>query len=325
MVSTIEKVRHFCLKHGLAPKNGKYDLAFEYDADGASNLLYETIVNNRPCMVSRMGGIEFRTVSAYLRAQGKNSVLNYALGRQAEWWYKDYYYHDMENNTGFFPATKENLDRFSLRYLDDVGEIDLLGCLVNEEPEVLPFESPSVKRFWIFDLEPFWSQRPWTAALKGKRVLVVHPLKESILSQYEKREFLHRNVDILPQLASLEVVKSVQSLGGVCKEGYSNWFEALEWMKGEIDRHDYEVCLLGCGAYGLPLAAHVKRQGKKAVHIGGALQLLFGIYGERWLRETHSWNGRFLDYKPLMNEYWVRPDAKDRPNNYLKVESGCYW
>ena len=27
---------------------------------------------------------------------------------------------------------------------------------------------------------------------------------------------------------------------------------------------------LGCGAYGFPLAAHVKRMGKKAIHMGGS-------------------------------------------------------
>lgn len=48
-------------------------------------------------------------------------------------------------------------------------------------------------------------------------------------------------------------------------------------MKDEIDKRDYDIALIGCGAYGFPLAAHIKRSGKKAVHLGGALQLLFGI------------------------------------------------
>lgn len=48
-------------------------------------------------------------------------------------------------------------------------------------------------------------------------------------------------------------------------------------MKDEIDKQDYDIALIGCGAYGFPLAAHIKRSGKKAIHLGGALQLLFGI------------------------------------------------
>ena len=53
-------------------------------------------------------------------------------------------------------------------------------------------------------------------------------------------------------------------------------------MKSEIDKCDYDVCLIGCGAYGFPLAAHVKHKGKQAIHLGGTLQLLFGIKGNRW-------------------------------------------
>lgn len=36
-------------------------------------------------------------------------------------------------------------------------------------------------------------------------------------------------------------------------------------MKSEIDKCDYDVCLIGCGAYGFPLAAHVKHKGKQAI------------------------------------------------------------
>lgn len=76
------------------------------------------------------------------------------------------------------------------------------------------------------------------------------------------------------------MIRAVQSLGG--NSQFKDWFEALEYMKTEIDKVDYDICLIGAGAYGFPLAAHVKRQGKQGVHLGGALQLLFGIKGKRW-------------------------------------------
>ena len=58
-------------------------------------------------------------------------------------------------------------------------------------------------------------------------------------------------------------------------------------MKAQIDKEDFDICLIGAGAYGFPLAAYVKRKGKKAVHLGGALQLLFGIKGSRWEDPNH--------------------------------------
>ena len=88
-------------------------------------------------------------------------------------------------------------------------------------------------------------------------------------------------------------------------------------MKDKIDQDDYDVCLIGCGAYGFPLAAHVKRMGKQAIHLGGALQLLFGIRGNRW--------DNMDDYKSLVNQYWTRPKGVEIPQAKDKVENGCYW
>jgi hypothetical protein len=93
-------------------------------------------------------------------------------------------------------------------------------------------------------------------------------------------------------------------------------------MKSEINKQDYDVCLIGCGAYGFPLAAHVKRMGKKAIHMGGSLQLLFGIKGKRW--ENSNYNPIY-NYSKLMNEHWVYPGEEEKPQNAASVEGGCYW
>ena len=87
------------------------------------------------------------------------------------------------------------------------------------------------------------------------------------------------------------------------------------------------MALIGCGAYGFHLAAHVKRRGKKAVHLGGALQLLFGIKGKRWEDALYGavTLGEKGRYPALFNEYWVYPDEHYKPANANQVEGGCYW
>lgn len=40
-------------------------------------------------------------------------------------------------------------------------------------------------------------------------------------------------------------------------------------MEDKIKQIDFDVCIIGCGAYGLPLAAFVKRMGKQAIHLAG--------------------------------------------------------
>ena len=80
---------------------------------------------------------------------------------------------------------------------------------------------------------------------------------------------------------------------------------------------DFDIALIGCGAYGLPLAVQLKRAGKQAIHIGGALQLLFGIKGTRWENKPEA--------SILFNEYWIRADLSERPRRLDQVEGGCYW
>ena len=70
------------------------------------------------------------------------------------------------------------------------------------------------------------------------------------------------------------------------------------------------------------LPAHVKKKKKKAVHLGGSLQLLFGIRGARW--ENSNYNATY-NYSKLMNEFWVKHSATETHSKAQQVEEGCYW
>ena len=87
-------------------------------------------------------------------------------------------------------------------------------------------------------------------------------------------------------------------------ERFANWFEALEWMYNQTLTIDYDIALIGCGAYGLPLAAKIKKSGKHAIHMGGMLQGLFGIKCKRFDEAP--------DYENLRcwyNENWIYQNA----------------
>ena len=88
-------------------------------------------------------------------------------------------------------------------------------------------------------------------------------------------------------------------------------------MKRDIENLDFDIAIIGAGPYGFLLASHVKKMGKKAVHLAGATQILFGIKGKRWEGKPF--------FQSLFNEYWVRPDESEKPAGFKKVESGCYW
>jgi hypothetical protein len=102
-------------------------------------------------------------------------------------------------------------------------------------------------------------------------------------------------------------------------------------MENQISKIDFDICIVGAGAYGLPLAAHVKRMGKQAIHIAGGTQLLFGILGTRWTEMYEdTWHYRpctdiNINYRPLFNKNWCYPLEIDKPKDANKVDNACYW
>ncbi len=268
-----------------------------------TRLVMEMLTSDKPCMISRFGSTELQTLS-YVKYWPFSLPL------------KNRTFYNIQFASGFFPVTHQNLKLFYDLYKEDVKQLDILISWRIEEFLFKGWikDKGSVRKTTVDSF--FLHEQPWTSVLEGKKVLVVHPFAETIQSQYEKRESLFKNQKILPKFASLEVVKAVQSVAGNPVD-FSTWFEALDWMKAEIDKKDYDIALLGCGAYGFPLAAHVKRQGKKAVHLGGVLQFLFGIKGKRYIE-----NPEYLQY---INEHFVFPSEADKPLMANRVEGGCYW
>lgn len=308
--------------HGNAKKN----ILPIPDKAGASSAIFSLLSGDAPCMIGRFGATELSMLVNYIGIKRGKNPYGYITGKSPQWWWHKKLCTQMQNLSGFFPVTEELLIQFCEMMLIDMKEVDILGSWLESEKWVQD-KMPHVKRVRLQELEPFWDESPWTKALENKKILVVHPFTESILQQYEtNRSRLFINKNVLPEF-DLTTVKAVQSLGGD-NSSFRNWFEALEIMKNEIDTNEFDICLIGCGAYGFPLAAHVKRTGRKAVHLGGALQLLFGIRGKRWEDPQYgvsAWGLQEGAYLRLMNEYWVRPDEKNRPANNQAVEGGCYW
>jgi hypothetical protein len=163
-------------------------------------------------------------------------------------------------------------------------------------------------------LEPYFFENPWSASLEGLKVLVVHPFEKSIRSQYQKRRMIWSNRNILPNFCLL-TYKSFSNFG---ISPHSNWVETLETMKKSISDMDFDIALIGCGAYGNPLCSFIKETLKKSsIYIGGSLQIMFGIKGCRW--DSNEEISKFY------NEHWVYPLEEETPSNHKQIEGGAYW
>ncbi len=304
-----QRIKRLLIALGLVSKPRQLD-ASDYHKPVASvaegnNLIKRMLSSQGAGCVLRMGATETQCC-AYYHRHANNKKRRYSLASR----------RNMCFYSGFFPSENDLLDRFARRYLTDLGMADGLALLRYGGENILAEKNcPNADLMPLRSLEPWFSEDPWTGLLKGKKVLVVHPFEKTIRQQFGKREYLFSNKNILPDF-QLRTLKAVQTIAGE-KSEYKTWFEALDSMCQKISAMDFDIAIIGAGAYGLPLAVYVKSIGKKAVHMGGVTQLLFGIKGKRWDNEpSRNW---------LYNEYWVRPKEDEIPPKKELVEGGCYW
>ena len=295
-------------------------LAFELAGNDAADKLVSALESRKPFFAARFGTGEFEaTVRGFdIKAPGGwfRKTIRLLFGRTGPFWWDNSIKAGLNNNAGFFPPTNDALQSFSDLVVKDARQIDVLGAYPGMSPRFLKTILPQAKLIPIFDLEPFWNARHWTQCLKDKKVLVVHSMPDTIQAQYAKRDTLFKSPDILPNF-KLITYRSVNSAMGL-KTEFPDWFAALEKMENDIAKIDFDIVLLGCGAYGMNLGAFIKRDlGKSALHLGGMLQLLFGIKGRRW--ETDP------KYDILYTSNWVRPLSHETPSANAKIENGCYW
>lgn len=237
--------------------------------------------------------------------------------------------------SGFFPIDMQLGEQFVDLLLEDAKGIDMQGFwnLYMEDYMYKVYQDSTEYLTQLNYIEP-WAiyeyakemegdVKPWSSALAGKKVLVIHPFADSIREQYEKnRTRLFKKLceaDLILPSFELKVLKAVQTLGGEEDARFHDWFEALNWMKSECRKVDFDVALIGCGAYGYSLVAEVKRMGKITIHLGGTTQMIFCVIGKRWETEY----GNF--FNNIVNQYWTRPTEGESIRNTDVVEQGCYW
>lgn len=281
--------------------------------DKGIGIVEQFILSGEPFMIARLGETEQRVVAYGISHKfpvfnplKQRHILNHECANWCE-------------GAGFFPRRVNLMPLFTQAYLDAFRQVDMLAVWeLQYEQFFLRHYMTDAKICRARALSVVEHEKSWMGALRGKKVLVISPFAESIKTQYERREKLHKNPDMLPEF-ELKTIKAVQSpiISGRRSE-FKSWFQALEWMYQETLKIDYDIALLGCGAYAFPLAAKIKESGHGAITTCGGTQLIFGIMGKRWdnpeYRESIG-----------VNEYWIYPSAEETPKKRKAVENGCYW
>jgi hypothetical protein len=268
-------------------------------------LIGAAIRDARPFAMGKLGGTETRAI--YHTERFLQIDFIYGLS-----WIK--YGRQLLMLAGVYPLNKRIFHDFAALYKKSVlPSCDFIFAWQNSKKE-----STLIRKFasqaqttsgFLQDFVP----GSWIQHLAGKRVLVISPFSETVQRQHPKRPQIWQRVPELGvdfELLTLSCPLHSHMVPPV----HADWFIALEAMKAGMRQLDYDVLLVGAGAWGLPLATAAKEAGKVGIHMGGNVQLLFGIKGARW-----------DSYPDLYNEHWVYPAESETPKGVENVEGSCYW
>ena len=273
--------------------------------DETNDIIAEFIIKGEPFALVRPGNGE----SAFALL-GEEEIL---FGRHL-------YKRRGENYNRFALMLGGENERYQNLFRRDVADADIYAMfpdylLEGYLPETYSNNSKVID---AWNMGPINAKRPWTDALKGKRVLVVSQFADYLVEQYSKREKLYNGEWMFPEM-ELIPVKTIWYFAR--NEQFSSWFDALNYLYDEIMKHDFDIALLSCGPFAINLAPMIKRAGKQAIQYAGELQMLFGIRGARW------------DDNPLFKKYfndsWIRITKEQvgiSENDSKNMDGGvCYW
>lgn len=222
------------------------------------------------------------------------------------------------NNAGFFPVERAAFERWQEIMRQAIAATDVL-CAWQDDPFLRVYEQQLIQELAPtsrdFELEKLG--RPLLPALLPFRWLVISPFVRSIRRQLPRlREVHDPRHEVEGDWARPAETCQLVRCPFQCHlepSPYSTWEEGLEELSQEILAKNFEVALIGAGAWSLPLAARIKQAGRSAIHLGGETQLLFGIKGKRW--ENYG----------IYNDAWISADPAEMPAHRDRVEQGCYW
>ena len=285
------------------------------DLKESNQFFIEKIDKHEPFLITRLG-IGAETIVTYLTANNQNI--------------DEKFVKMLQNNAGILCENENQIRDFSLKYETSLKNStalakwdgDMFGMAQLQEFFIKKHRLPCVT---TTVLEPFYcieeKMVPWSNHLLGKKVLIINPFTESFQSQIAAGFQMYKDPQKKLFLDGQEFVfyKSYQTAGS--NRIHKNWTETFDIMCKDIEKLDFDIALVGCGGYGHPLCDFIfSKMNKSAIYVGGGLQLLFGVMGNRWANQPF--------WKELIAENdskFIRPNANEQILNQTRIENGCYW
>lgn len=290
---------------------------FKNENKTLSNYIQESLANNKHFIIPRLAGIENNlTHEAVLFVKKEITDVNILYSKKRV----------MKNNAGIYISNLNSIIQYSQLYLDAFEKCELYcdwsiySNVAQYSKRSFPFIYNNFKRKRVdSDTLSIFNNihiEPWTLQLRGLRILIISAFIESIKEKIDDREKIY-DIDLFPE-CSFVYLKPPQTNGSNPSRDFSlelkDFCEKIKEIKDEFD-----IALCSCGGYGNLVCSYIYDLKKSAIYVGGALQMYFGVYGERWINENPD------IMKLYLNKYWTRPKNNEKPNDYDKIENSCYW
>ena len=279
----------------------------------------DKIKNNTNFILPRISGVENNF--AYLGACIANKQLT-----KTQYSYINNWIKYIKNNAGIKLTSISSILKYSELYLeafklcDTYFDWDNTGNYIDHIAESHEFITTNFEKnkIWALSLDVFnnINNNPWTQALTSKRLLIISPFIESMKSKLDILPKIY-GVDLFPKCEFI-FIKPPQTHAAMPSEEFDIELERfIEEVKKIKD--DFDIALCSCGGYANLVCAEIFKMNKSAIYVGGVLQMFFGIYGDRWLKEYPD------ILRIYMNKHWSRPSENEKPDGHKNIEGGCYW
>lgn len=224
----------------------------------------------------------------------------------------------LHNNAGFFPIQKGSFTRWNQEMRQSIAATDYL-CAWQNDPFLKAYENALIQ-----SLAPQSSAIPMSLlgrdilpVIANSRWLVISPFVKTMQKQLLRMKQINDpdgklEIDWDPFVKTCKFVRCPFH-SHLETSPFSSWEDGLGKLADKVTSMEFDVALIGAGAWSLPLGRRIKQLGKSAIHMGGEVQLLFGIQGKKW------------EHASIYNSAWVRPDPEETPEDANRVEDGCYW
>lgn len=294
---------------------GAYALApHGLDFNETIDWLRERIKEGKPFMAGKIGTGDGESLCRYIDKYADESKFvkwcKILSGRRGPFWWDNSIRAGICVCAGVFPISDKSIEEFCEIFMSYCNGFDGFARCTYGERRLYDLLCPTATPIIMEALVPITGANTWYDALEGKKVLVVHQYTKTIRAQYEKNVEFFKGQGPLPRFELIQY-RPVNSAGGK-NDQFASWKDALNHMIKEISNIDFDIALLGCAVYGVPLSVHIKRMGKIAIYTGGATQAIFGIKGGRW------------DNDNIYNEHWTRPVPDDIPARMEVIENGSF-